>query len=329
MLAGLRTPAEVVVLVVTLLCHGGPPQAIVPAFDLEERTVADWQQRAGRHCQRTHEALVEQGQVRRTQVQADEIRAKGRKLIAWMALAIDATSRLWLAGVVSARRDRVLADRLFQHVRACVAPLRALLVCTDGWPPYPKSILRAFREKVKVIAGPGRARLVGWPGLCIATVIKRSEKKRVVAITRKLVVGTPEHAAALRAQTTGGKEFNTPLIERFNGTMRERLAALTRKCRHAAQRRHTLELGMYLVGTTYNWCWPHHELSQKKLFGYPCTPAMAAGLTDHCWSVAELRTSKVAPPLGVAPKRRGRPRTRPLPDPAVPKRPRGRPRKTL
>lgn len=329
MLAGLRTPADVVVLVVTLLCYGCPLQAIVHAFDLDERTVADWQQRAGRHCQRTHEALVERGQVMSTQVQADEIRAKGRKLVAWIALAIDATSRLWLAGVVSERRDRALADRLFTHVRACVPPLRALLVCTDGWAPYPKSILRAFREKVKVTAGPGRARLVGWPGLCIATVIKRAEKKRVVEITRKLVVGTTEHAAALRAQTPGCTEFNTALIERFNGTLRERLAALTRKCRHAAQRCHTLELGMYVVGTTYNWCWPHHELSGKKHFGYPCTPAMAAGLTDHCWSVAELLTYKVAPLPWVAPRRRGRPRTRPLPDPHVPKRPRGRPRKNL
>jgi len=329
MLEGVRTPAEVVVLVVTLLCYGCPLQAIVHAFNLDERTVADWQQRAGRHCQRTHEALVEHGQVASSQVQADEIRAKGRKLIAWIALALDATSRLWLAGVVSERRDRGLADQLFHHVRACLAPLRALLVCTDGWAPYPKSIRRAFREKVKQTTGPGRCRLVGWPGLCVATVIKRTEKKRVVEITRKLVVGTTEHAAELRAQTLGCKEFNTALIERFNGTMRERLAALTRKCRHAAQRRDTLELGMYLVGTTYNWCWPHHELSQKKLFGYPCTPAMAAGLTDHCWSVAELLTYKVAPAPWVPPKRRARPRTRPLPTPAVPKRPRGRPRKNL
>ena len=117
------------------------------AFDLDERTVAGWQQRAGRHGQRTHGALVEHGQVARTPVQADEIRAKGRKLIAWMALALDATSRLWLAGVVSARRARALADQVFHHVRACVPPPRALLVCTDGWAPDPQSILRAFRAR--------------------------------------------------------------------------------------------------------------------------------------------------------------------------------------
>ena len=71
---------------------------MVHAFDLDERAVADWQRRAGQHCQRTHAAPVEHGQVASTQVQADEIRAEGRQLIAWMALAMDATSRLWPAG---------------------------------------------------------------------------------------------------------------------------------------------------------------------------------------------------------------------------------------
>ena len=187
--------------------------------------------------------------------------------------------------------------------------------------------MRAFREKVKKTAGRGRCCLVGWPDLCIATVIKRTEKKRVVEITRTLALGAAEHARSLLTMTTGCREYNTALIERFNGTMRERLAALTRKCRHAAQRCATLELGMYVVGCTYNFCWTHHELSNKKHFGYPCTPAMAAGLTDHRWSVAELLSYKVAPAPWVAPKRRGRPRKASPPDEPPPKRPRGRPRK--
>jgi hypothetical protein len=59
------------------------------------------------------------------------------------------------------------------------------------------------------------------------------------------------------------------------------------------------------------------------------TPAMAAQLTDHVWSVCELLSYKVIPPPWVAPKRRGRPRTRPMPDPTQPKRPPGRPRKQV
>src|SRR5213595_512346 len=109
MMEGLRTPTEVVVIVVILLSYGCPIQAIVHAYGLDERTVTDWQKRAGKHCQQVHQAIVEQGKVETHHVQADEIRAKGRKMVAWMAMAIDASSRLWMAGVVSVRRDRELA----------------------------------------------------------------------------------------------------------------------------------------------------------------------------------------------------------------------------
>jgi len=345
MFEGLRKPLEVIVIVVTLLSYGCPIQAIVHAYGLDERTVADWRDRAGRHCQHVHQSIVQAGQLDLVHVQADEIRVKGRKMIAWMGLAMMIPTRLWVAGTISLTRDKTLADRLMGQVRACSQPLRALLVCTDGWAAYPKSIMRAFRDKVKKTAGRGRACLEVWPELCIATVIKHVKKHRVVEVTRTMTLGTLEQAQKLLQATMGGTELNTSFIERFNGTMRERLASLTRKCRHAAHRLETIEVGMYLIGCTYNFCLPHHELSLSKHRGHPCTPAMAAGLTDHIWSVSELLQYKVAPTPWVAPKRvrrcgkasvsdqtlpkrpRGRPRKHPLPDPNRPKRPRGRPRK--
>jgi hypothetical protein len=158
-------------------------------------------------------------------------------------------------------------------------------------------------------------------------VIKQTKKKRVVEVTRKLTWGTLEKAHHLLTRTRGCKQFNTSLIERFNAPMRERLAALTRKCRHAAGRLETLETGMYVIGSTDNFCWSHHELSSRRHFGYQCTPAMAAGLTDHIWSGAELLSFQVAPAPWIEPTRRGRPRKATGADPTVPKRPRGRPRK--
>ena len=303
---GLRTNEETVTRVVTLLSYGCPIQAIVHAFGLDERTVAEWQKRAGEHCEQVHKAVVEQGNVKSQHIQADEIRAKGRKMIIWMAFAIDVQTRLWMAGAVSTCRDRKLIDCLFQRVRACCEFVQGLLVCTDGFAAYPKSIVRSFREKVKKTAGRGRCCLEVWADLCIATVIKRTEKMHVVKVERKLTRGTEEKAQELLALDKGCKEFNTSFIERLNGTFRERLASLTRKCRHAAARLETLERGMYLVGCTYNFCFPHHELSKSKHFGYQCTPAMAAGLTDHIWSVRELLTYKIAPSPWIEPKRRGR-----------------------
>jgi IS1 family transposase len=232
-----------------------------------------------------------------------------------------------MAGAGSIHRDGDLADRLRSQVRAWCQRVQGLLICTDGWNVYPKSLLRVFRDKVKKKAGPGRACLEVWPQLCLATVIKHTKKKRVVEVTRKITWGTLEKAHHLLTLTRGCKQFNTSLIERFHATMRERLASLTRTCRHAAQRLETLETGMYVIGTTYNFCWAHHEVSTRKHFGYPCTPAMAAGLTDHIWSVSDVLRFKVAPAPWVEPKRRGRPHKATGSDPTVPKRPPGRPPK--
>jgi transposase-like protein len=331
MFEGLRKPTELIIIVVTLLAFGCPVQAIVQAFALDERTVASWRDRAGKQCQRVHQAIVEQRRLDLLHVQADEIRVKARGMVVWMGLALMVSTRLWLGGMVSQSRDTQLADRLLRQVRACCRAACEVLVCTDGWAAYPGSIKRAFREKVKRTAGRGRAQLEIWSGLLIATVIKHTVHKRLIEVVRQMSHGTLEQAMRLLQRSGGGQVLNTSYIERFNGTIRERLATLTRKCRHAAQRLQALETGMYLIGSTYNFCCYHQELSKSLSAGVPRpprqTPAMASGLTDHLWSLYELLRYKVAPPLWVEPKRRGRPRTRPLPDPSLPKRPRGRPRK--
>ena len=308
MFEGLRKPMEVVVIVVTLLSYGCPVQAIVHAFGLDERTVANWRDRARAHCEQVHHVFVEAGKLDLVHVQADEIRVKGRNMIAWMGLAMMVSTRLWLAGTVSLTRDKGLADALMQQVRRSAQTLRPLLVLTDGWAAYPGSIRRAFREKVKKMAGVGRAALEVWPQLHIATVIKRTEKKRVVEITRQVAHGLLDQAEKLLQLSGGGNVLNTAFIERLNGTIRERLASLTRKCRHSASRLQALHTGMYLIGCTYNFCLAHHELSKAKHWGRAWTPAMASGLTDHVWSVCELLSYKVAPSPWIEPKRRGRPK---------------------
>jgi IS1 family transposase len=149
--------------------------------------------------------------------------------------------------VVSITRDSSLADRLLQQVRACSQAACALLVCTDGWAAYPNSIKRAFRDKVKRTAGCGRAALRVWSGLHIGTVIKHTVNKRLKEVVRLMSHGSVEQAMHLLQRSEGGLVLNTSYIERFNGTVRERLATLTRTCRHAAQRLQALETGMYLI----------------------------------------------------------------------------------
>jgi transposase-like protein/IS1 family transposase len=297
----LRTAAELVVLVVTLLAHGCPLQAIVAAFRLDERTVADWWARAGQQGQAVQEYLVEQPRDL-GHVQADEIRVKTQGGIVWMALAMMIRTRLWLAGEVSAQRDMPLSRRLIERVRRC-ATHRPLLFCTDGLCAYIRAIRETFRDPERTGAH-GRPRLRPWRNVCIAQVVKRYTKRRVVDVERRIVDGTPARIETLRRRSYGDGVINTAYIERLNATFRERLASLTRRGRALARRPLTLHHGMYLIGTVYNFCTPHASLDRV---GSATTPAMAAGITEHCWSVRELLSYHVPPPRWTPPTQRGRP----------------------
>jgi transposase-like protein/IS1 family transposase len=323
-LEGIRKPEELFVTVISLLSWGCPIQAIVSTYKLDERTVAEWQVRAGLHCEKVHRDQIEQGKLDPKQAQADEMRIKARGVILWMAMAMVVPTRLWVAGVVSKTRDSNLIDRLMLQFRGCCKNLSPFLICTDGFAAYPKSILRAFREKGKKTSGPGRCCLEVWPDLHIGTVIKRTVKRRLKEVIRQVTYGTEEMAQKLLNLSRGGSVLNTSSIERLNATFRERLASLTRKCRHAVSKEATLHAGMYLIGCTYNFCIAHQELSKALDLGgcgFLCTPAMASGLTDHVWSVKELLTFKVAlPPLPVR-KKKGRPCTKLLQNAFISKKP--------
>lgn len=305
----LRTAKDVVVIVVTLLAYGCPVQAIVMAFGLDERTVLSWQGRAGRHCQQVHEHLVEQPRDL-GHVQADEIRVKMQGLIVWMAMAIQVQSRLWLGGVVSQHRDRHLMRELMQRVRRC-ALCRPLLFCVDGCRAYIDAIRKAFREPIP--GQTGRPRLRAWDGIAIAQVVKQYARKRVVGVTRRVVQGVETRIETLLQTTQGGGMINVAYIERLNATFRSRMAALVRRGRALARQIPTLHYGMYLVGTVYNFCTYHKSLrvplylSNRRRRWLRRTPAIAAGITDHRWTVEELLSFHVPLLPWRPPKRRGRP----------------------
>lgn len=143
---------------------------------------------------------------------------------------------------------------------------------------YIRAIRATFRDPVHTGQG-GRPRLRPWRNVLIAHVIKRSERRRVVATERRIVDGTPARVETLRRRSQGSGVINTADIERLNATFRERLAPLARRCRALARHTLTLRHGMYLIGTTYNFCAPHTSLAHT---GRGTTPAMAAGIMDHC-----------------------------------------------
>jgi hypothetical protein len=322
----LKHAPDVVTVVLTLLCHGCPLQAIVAAFGLDERTVAAWQARAGQHCQGVHEHLVQRGQVEVGHVQADELWVKlvGRKV--WLAMAMAVPSRLWLGGAISRQRDRTLVTGVMERVRACAKHLD-ILVCVDGLSSYVTAVRRVFRSPVRT-GRPGRPRLVLPDGLLLGQAVKQYRLRRVTGVVQQIVRGTPAAIAGVLAATRSGTVINTAYIERLNATFRSRLVPLVRRGRAIARTEAALTAGMWLVGCAYNFCWYHDSLRQEGSVGaggrwQERTPAMAAGLTDHCWTLAELLHYQVPPPAWVAPKRRGRPpKAPPAPVPVIQQPPR-------
>jgi len=297
-----RVAAETIILVLTLLAHGCPIGAISAAFGFQRRTVKGWMEAAGMHCEQVHRQQVLQPRDL-GQVQADELRVKSQgKRILWLAMAIMVPTRLWLGGVIAPCRDQGLIDHLAGLVRACATPA-PLLIAVDGLAAYVGAFTRALRSpehKGKV----GRPRLVAWSGVVLGQVIKQYRKRRVVGVVRRLVQGTEEELAQLIATTQGMGVLNTAYIERLNASFRALLAPLTRRTRSLLRRQQLLHAGMYLVGTVYNFCSYHASLTGDG--GGQVTPAMAAGITDHRWSVGELLWYRIPPSPWRPPKKRGR-----------------------
>lgn len=296
----LRTDPKTVLLVIALLVYGCPIQAIVQAFGFDERTVRNWWQRAGRHCQAFHEQLVEDNSLDLGQVQADEIKAKTQRGPIWVAMAMMVSTRLWLGGAVSAYRDTALLQKMAQQVRA-IALCRPLLIAVDGLNLYPTVFRDVFRTGIPRLKGQiGRMTLVQWPNIAIVQVMK-SKPSGAWSIQRIIVQGAKTMIEQLLQTTQGGGTINTAYIERLNATFRQRLACLFRRTRYLARQSTTLQESMYVLGCVYNFCDFHQSLRLRLSVGrrgfrwVQRTPALAAGLADHRWTLEELFLHKTPP----------------------------------
>jgi len=217
-----------------------------------------------------------------------------------VAMAMMVSTRLWLGGAVSAYRDTALLQKMAQQVRA-IALCRPLLIAVDGLNLYPNVFRDAFRTGIPRLAGQiGRMTLVEWPNIAIVQVVK-SKQSGTWSIRRLIVQGTKAMIEQLLQTTQGGGIINTAYIERLNATFRQRLACLFRRTRHLARQSTTLQHSMFVLGCVYNFCDFHQSLRLRLSVGrhgfhwVQRTPALAAGLTDHRWTLQELFLHKTPP----------------------------------
>ena len=89
-----------------------------------------------------------------------------------------------------------------------------------------------------------------------------------------------------------GEKASTSYLERQNATDRHRNARKGRKTYRFSKEWAVHESMTHFTQLSYNFCWPVRTLGVKDEAGrwQPRTPAMAAGLTDHVWTLAEWVT---------------------------------------
>ena len=143
-------------------------------------------------------------------------------------------------------------------------------------------------------------------------LVKQYTGRRVTGILQRVVQGPAAQVQTLIQLTPGHGGINTAYIERLNATFRQRFSCLARRTRALARTPGTVEASVFLLGCVYNFCTWHKSLRLPLFIAgngrrwVQRTPAMAAGLTDHCWTFHELLLFKV-PTRFQPPKRRGRP----------------------
>jgi hypothetical protein len=269
-----------ILVVLSLLAYGCPIPALVATFELDERTIADWQSKAGQQAKRVQEQVVCQGQVDLGQVQADELYTKTQAGPVWIATAMTVFSRLWLWATISWDRDAALVEEVIAHSRAAAQIGKPILFAVDGFKAYVGCILKVFRDPQRT-GKRGRRPLKVWDDLHIVQVLKQRVGRRLTSITRRVAHGSLTQAEAImQATQVELGRINTAYIERLNATLRTWMPALVRRTRTPSGARDRLEAALFWTGCVYNFCHVHATLAG--------TPAMAADLTDHVWSIEEL-----------------------------------------
>jgi hypothetical protein len=209
----------------------------------------------------------------------------------WDHTAYDPEHRL-VVGVVPGARVGENVEAVVEDFKRRTEGRPMHLITSDEHRPYKEAILRAYGvDAMTTPSGlPVRApRKEPPPGLCYATVRKTRRLGRVVEIVVRLIFGAAALLAAALSASAVSKAVNVSFLERQHLTDRHRNARKARKTYRFSKRWEAHEAATYFTLYSDNFCWPVRTLGTRSE-DQPWqrrTPAMAAGLTDHVWSLAE------------------------------------------
>lgn len=214
----------------------------------------------------------------------------------WDHVAYDPEHRL-VVSVVPGKRTAENVEKLMQDFRQRTGGRTMNLITSDEYKPYKRAILKAYGRRVRPPrtgkrGRPQGARRIAPPELKYAAVHKTRRKGRVIRIDLRVVLGDKTEVAAALEASPVSKTINTGFVERHNGTDRNRNARKVRKSYCFSKDWDVHNAMTHFTMYSYNFCWPVRTLRVQDHHGrwLPRTPAMAAYLADHVWSLAEWLT---------------------------------------
>src|SRR5919202_3020384 len=321
---GKQAAVELIVRVLACLAEGLGIRATARVFEVEANTVLQWLVEAAEQLRAFSAYFL--CDLHLEQLQLDEVYAVLRAHKAgeisedaaitrlerspyWVWTAMDPTSKLLVVVDVGCR-TLAMAQRVVHQVTEVIAPGCAPLLLTDGLKHYATALLTHFgywrqleRRQAK---GPRpKPRWMPLPQLLYAQVIKQYRRRRLVGVTHRVVFGT--QLAIEQVLARWGWRINTAFVERLNLDIRQCVASVGRRVNTLCQDEAGVRDQVALFQTYHNFVLPHASLRQPLLIPEatngsgsakvwrPYTPAMAAGLTDHGWTLQEVLLFRVPP----------------------------------
>jgi len=323
-LHGKRVSVDLIVYVIGCLAEGLGIRGTARVFEVDPNTVLQWLVEAADQLRAFSHYFLHDLHLR--QVQLDELYAvlsafkdgevseaeaieRLERSPHWVWVAMDPESKLLLAIDVG-NRTLAMTQRVVHQVVQVLAPDCAPLFLTDGFRESLTALLTHYGHWVQLprrqATGPApKPRWMPRPQLLYAQVVKTVRRRRLVDVKHRVVFGTLEAVNHVLAPL--GWQINTAFVERINLTLRQHVAAVGRRVSTLCKGEDGLRQQLAVFHCYDNFCLPHASLRQPlpqpeptngtgsaKLW-QPCTPAMAAGLTDHIWSLREVLLYRVPP----------------------------------
>src|SRR5262245_6732946 len=321
---GKQAAVELIVHVLACLAEGLGIRATARVFEVDANTVLQWLVEAAEQLRAFSAYFL--CNLHLEQLQLDELYAVLRDLKAgeinnneairrlerspsWVWTAMDPTSKLLVVVDVGCR-TLAMAHRVVHQVTQVLAPGCVPLLLTDGLKDYGTALLTHFGQWMqperRQDKGPlPKPRWMPLPELLYAQVVKSYRRRRLVGVKHRVVFGT--QLAIEQVLAACGWTINTAFVERLNLDIRQRVAAVGRRVNTLCQGADGLQQQLVLFQVYYNFVLPYASLRQplpqpiptngtgSAKQWWPCTPAMAAGLTDHVWSLKEVLLYRVPP----------------------------------